>query len=192
MNKKYLVIDTETTGLNPEINNILTMAILLCEEGSVKPIKSREFKFKYDNYNVSVGALKINKIDLVEHDKNAYDTFDDVIDFLHLAYMECSYNKPTVIGHNVGFDLGFIHKSIGKEKWEQYVSYRNIDTCTIGRFLSDCGIVKLDNVSLGNLVDYFGLNDYNNLHNALYDATKTWEVYDAMIQLVKGEYNEYE
>lgn len=189
MKKKYLVIDTETTGLNPQVNNMLTMSILLCEEGNIEPIIKREFKFKYENYNVSVGALKINKIDLVEHDKNAFDTFDDVIDYLHLAYIECGYNKPTVIGHNVGFDLGFIHSSIGKEKWEQYVSYRNIDTCTIARFLSDCSIIKTNNVSLGNLVDYFELNnsDNNNLHNSLYDATKTWEVYCKMIKLLQED-----
>lgn len=188
MNKKYLIIDTETTGLNPQVNNMLTMAILLCEQGNIEPIMKREFKFKYNNYNVSVGALKVNKIDLVEHDKNAFDTFDDMAHYLIDIYRECGYNKPTVIGHNVGFDLGFIHQAIGKEKWEQYVSYRNIDTCIIGRFLSDCGIIETDNVSLGNLVSYFNLSDVDeNLHNALYDATKTWEVYCKMIELLTGD-----
>lgn len=180
---KYLVIDCETTGLIPSRHQMLTLAILLCEKGKLEPIALNEFKFKYDTYNVSIGALKTNKIDLVQHDSEAQYTFEHVIHFVQTLYALCGNEKPTVIGHNVGFDLGFIHHYIGKEEWEKYVSYRNIDTCTIARFLSDAGVITTKNVSLENMVKYFHLEKENDtMHTALCDATKTWELYCRLLE----------
>ena len=193
---KYLVIDCETTGLVPQRNQMLTLAILLCEKGTLEPIAFNEFKFKYDTYNVSIGALKTNKIDLVQHDSEAKYTFEHVIHFIKTLYALCENQKPTVIGHNVGFDLSFIHHYIGKEEWEKYVSYRNIDTCTIARFLSDAGIITTKNVSLENMVKYFNLSKEDDaMHTALCDATKTWELYckllDTMDNLSEIKENDF-
>lgn len=186
MKERYIVIDTKTTGVNPQVNNILTIAILLCEEGNIKPIMKHEFNFKYHDYNVSAEFLKVNKIDLLQHYENAFDTFDDVIDFLHLAYIECEYRKPTMIGYNIDFDLRFIYQFI-KDEWKQYVSHQYTDIYTIATFLNNHGIINLDDINLENLAYYFNLTNTDiNFHNTLYNATKTWEIYYKITELLKG------
>jgi len=65
-----LIIDTETTGLSHNYNQVLTVGMLLAEiDTSLDFINSKHIRIKHKKYNVSGLALKINKINLKEHIK---------------------------------------------------------------------------------------------------------------------------
>lgn len=70
---KRLVIDTETTGLSPNYNKTLTVGMVLMdvEEDYLKILDENHIFVKHKDYNASSSALKINGINLEEHDKIA-------------------------------------------------------------------------------------------------------------------------
>ncbi|MGL5014447.1 MAG: 3'-5' exonuclease, partial [Bacteroidales bacterium] len=126
---------------------------------------------------------KVNKIDLIEHDKKAQPVDrirDEFLDIVNSLYRKEKV-QPTVIGHNVAFDLGFIHEHLfSKSQWDKIVSYRNIDTAGVARFLIECGIIECEKTSLDGLIEYFfdrDCKDHPDRHSALWDARATWEVY---------------
>ena len=172
MNKlkgNYVIIDTETGGLSPKNNSLLSIALVCIKDGEFAG--QVEYLIKHKIYNVTPYALKVNKIDLVEHVKSK------IIEMLKRIY---GNDKPTVIGHNVAFDLGFIHEQLmPKVEWEQYCSYRNVDTAGIARYLIDCGIINSKKADLSSLMQYFNLGseDSEGRHTAIYDAVQTWELY---------------
>jgi DNA polymerase III epsilon subunit-like protein len=72
-NKKYLVIDTETGGLDPEKNSILSIAGVLWEPGkTIEPVFDMYVKEHF--IDVEPAALKVNKIDMnkVHHADEPY------------------------------------------------------------------------------------------------------------------------
>lgn len=181
----YVVIDTETGGLDPSKTSLLQVGVVFVKDGQV--VNAKEWNIKSDIYNISAGAMKVNKIDIVEHDKNSV-TLDVFYNELSTLSKEYYQGKPTVIGHNLAFDLSFIHHYVGKEKWEKLFSYRNIDTATIARFLIDSKKLELlKKVDLDSLSTYFNvIAPSGDRHTALYDAKVTWKVYCKMLALLKS------
>lgn len=189
--RDFIVLDTETGGLNPKGHSLLTVGVLFIKNG--KRVFSGEWKIKHDEYKVTTGALRVNKIDLVKHEKDAVTLKEFWEDFKY--YYEVNFgvpkgvasNNPVVIGHNIGFDLGFIHENITKKEWEVYANYRNVDTAGISKFLIDTGVIQAQKNSLDELISYFGIDDPNGeRHTALWDAKATWEAYNAMFNLVSN------
>lgn len=182
----YVCIDTETGGLDPIENSLLTVAIVMIKEGEIK--FKEEWAVKHDVYNVTSYALKVNKLNLVEHDNTAIGA-TAIANKLKLKTREIfGDNKPSVIGHNVGFDLGFIFSQLmNKKEWETFFSYRNIDTAGIARFLIDCGKINSTKADLGTLMEYFdvGSDSDKDRHTALYDAENTLKIYTEMVKLTE-------
>lgn len=187
--RDFIVIDTETGGLNPREHSLLTVGVLFIKDG--KRAFKGEWKIKHDKYSVTPGALKANGINLVKHHEAAVTIEEFWNDFT--SHYEHSFgvpagvaaNNPVVVGHNTCFDLGFIHENINKRIWEIYASYRNVDTAGISKFLIDTGVIQAQRNSLDALISYFGIDDPNGeRHTALWDAEATWEVYNAMHNLV--------
>ena len=187
--RDFIVIDTETGGLIPKEHSLLTVGVLFIKDG--RRMFKGGWKIKHDKYSVTPGALKVNGINLVKHHEDAV-TIEEFWNDFKFYYEDrfgtpagVAANNPVVVGHNIGFDLGFIHENIGKSKWEEYANYRNVDTAGISKFLIDTGIIQAQRNSLDELISYFGIDDPNwERHTALWDAEATWEVYNAMSTLV--------
>ena len=121
--------------------------------------------------------MDINKINLVEHDKVAI-TEREAGTLLYkklTAWYAIAKDKLIPIGHNVAFDIRKITNtlvSIGS--WENFVSYRVMDTCTIAQFYRICGKLP-DNIScsLGHLAGYYKVNVSGNHHEAKTDVQMT-------------------
>lgn len=182
----YVCIDTETGGLDPIDNSLLTIAVIMIKDGEIK--FKEEWSLKHDVYKLTPYAIKVNKIDLVKHDNTAIGSIS-IANKLKLKTREIFGDaKPSVIGHNVGFDLGFIFSQLmNKKEWETFFSYRNIDTAGIARFLIDCGKINSTKADLGTLMEYFnvGSDSDENRHTALYDAENTFKIYKEMLNLTE-------
>ena len=72
---KRLVIDTETTGLSHRFNKTLTVGMLLVdvEKDHLNILKSNHIFIKHNSGSVSSGAMKVNGINIIEHNKTAIE-----------------------------------------------------------------------------------------------------------------------
>lgn len=184
---KYICIDTETGGITPD-TSLLTAYFGVFDE-NFNFVIDLDLALKPDNgiYNVTAEALKINKINLVVHDGIAlpYKRAKALLyEFLRQSYQG---EKLIPVGHGLNFDLLQVRQNlVSKETWEDFVSYRPLDTRNAAQFLRTVGLFPNDvSGSLGSLVKYFNIESIGELHTAKVDALQTMSVLKKLIDLVK-------
>jgi DNA polymerase III alpha subunit (gram-positive type) len=181
----YIFLDTETTGLNPHNNQILTAYFAILDE-DLHQIDDLEIKIKYTNYHINIHALKCNKIDLMSHHDDptslCLDDAETVLsNFLRKNCLD--RYKLAIVGHNVGFDIRMLgsHGLLDPE----FLDIDNpIDTLITARSFKKSGRIKVSSCKLGDLIDELSLNvSTEDLHNAKYDTLATMELYKYFLSL---------
>jgi DNA polymerase-3 subunit epsilon len=185
-NKKYLVIDTETGGLNPEKNSILSIAGVLWEPGkTVEPVFDMYVKEHF--INVEPAALKVNKIDMnkIYHADEPYMVVRKIQNALDERLGKD--RKPIqLVGHNVAFDISFakrLWKHAGlEESFNKDFRSRALDTCSILEYLMLSGKVKGFRAS-GDVLFEAGdvIIEKEDRHTALGDAMATAKAMESLI-----------
>lgn len=157
--KKIVFIDLETTGLNPDIHEIIECALIF-EDGGTYHKYIRPNRIEY----ADPVALKINGFH--ERSKEWKDSISQ--EELAFALVGLLHNR-IIIGHNPTFDMSFIKELIHLHG-EQFTCHnRVIDTMTLAyEHLYHIGLKRL---SLDSIRAFFGWNGEGS-HTALYD-TKT-------------------
>lgn len=189
---RYLVIDTETGGLDFNIHSLLTVGFVVFEDGKI--IDRTEFKLKHDVYCVTGEALKVNNIDLTQLNETPKEAFDRMVNFINRSFPN---KKVNIMGHNVYFDIQFLKKFwndnikniqnytiLNDFKWDIKFSHHYVDTMQIAKFLKDMGKLKSSGVSLEVLIDYFNLKAESR-HTAMEDATMTAFVYEKLKEIAR-------
>ena len=151
MNKDqvYLVVDTETGGLNPRKNSILSIAGVVWEpKKSITPIF--DFYICEPKLNYVDKAMEVNRIDL-EDVKNGLKPFEAVQEIKRSLgkYFGHARQPIMLVGHNINFDIAFIKRLYRLAKLEYYVDFRNraLDTAAILEFLMISGKIEGDRAS---------------------------------------------
>ena len=166
---KYLIIDTETGGLEPSKHSLLEFAAILADDKfNIDATFSTPIKSKDGNYVVSAKALEVNGMSLDHIDR--YGNTPDII-ASQLDFLLRGEEQLTVVGHNISFDLQFIEGPIG-EVIKKHSKRRPIDTSAIASFLISLGHISPKSGSLQNLADYFDIKR-DAQHRALSDAKTT-------------------
>ena len=177
MSKRYLVLDTETTGLEPRQGH------KIIEIGCVELIERRMTGNNYQQFlnperEIDEAALEVHGIELADlEDKPTFAQIAE--DFL--AYVE----GATLVIHNAAFDVGFLNHELG-------LLERNI-----GRITDYCEVVDTllmaremhpgQRNSLDALCQrYFISNEQRTLHGALLDSEILAEVY---LRMTGGQLN---
>jgi DNA polymerase III epsilon subunit-like protein len=184
---KLLYFDTETTGLHPAQNDILTIGGVIEIDGHVKEEFYLEMQpFNYDT--ISPEALKVNKLTVDQIRKfmspnMAYRTlvskFDRFIDKYNRA------DKFVCVGQNVGFDIGFLTQFFlknGNKYCGSYIDYHYLDTMVLLNTLRYKNILKLENCKLETACKYFDIPI--EAHNALSDIKATRSLFKKLIQYI--------
>lgn len=184
-----IVTDSETGGLNPKENSLLTLALMVVKNKEV--VAQKEWKIKHDTYNVSAGALEVNGIDLVNHGKEATEA--EVVGEEIIAFLEehCSKEeKGMLVGQNTIFDKNFIEAFFVSLKnkellraFYRLVSHRYIDLMSITAFLNLSGVLNTDGLSLDAVIEALNL-DVKARHTATDDARLTWEALLRLTELM--------
>lgn len=198
MTDKYICMDIETGGIGNDKSLLTAFFMVLDENLQPSPVwngvpetLSLAIRPKDKIYKVTAEALGINGINLVEHDKNAI-TQDQagmaLFHFIH-THSDGGKNKLIPLGHNVAFDIRFLSdcndRILTRDTWNQFVSYRCLDTATIAQFLRLNGKLPMTlEASLGKLASYFGI-DTTGAHTAQRDVEITIAVYKKLSEIIK-------
>ena len=177
MSKRYLVLDTETTGLEPRQGH------KIIEIGCVELIERRMTGNNYQQFlnperEIDEAALEVHGIELADLEDKP--TFAQIAEE-GLAYVE----GATLVIHNAAFDVGFLNHELG-------LLERNI-----GRITDYCEVVDTllmaremhpgQRNSLDALCQrYFISNEQRTLHGALLDSEILAEVY---LRMTGGQLN---
>jgi DNA polymerase III alpha subunit (gram-positive type) len=188
--KYYIAFDTETGGIGDD-KSLLTayFGLFKYDKGIFVKIDELDLKIKPDDdvYRVTAESLHINQIDLKSHNvgviyqrKAGTMLYDKISNWYKTAG-----DKLIPIGHNVAFDIRKVTTTlVSVGSWEQYVSYRLLDTCTIAQFLRISGKLPSDlSCSLVNLGEYFNVQVDGLPHEAKYDALVTVGVLNNLLKL---------
>ncbi len=191
----YIALDCEMGGIDLKYSLLTAYFVILTDD--LQPRSELYLRLKPDDgdYIVCGEALGVNKINLVEHDKVAvpyHEGRSQIGKWLRDTLGAPGKDRLRALGHNVGGDIRFVWQYLySREKWENYVSYRQLDTATICQFLKDNCKLPKDVASPGglsgslmSLVRYFGIPyDESTLHDAKVDTLLTVEVYKKMLGL---------
>lgn len=184
---RYLVFDTETGGLDPRRHSLLSLGLVASEDGRV--LESLEILLRHEDYGVSAGGLKVNRIDLVKHHEAALDAPAALAALDAFCARHFSEGAVTLVGHNVAFDrafLGAFLESQGREL-EPRFSHRTLDTHAIAAALRDAGrLPSTLRLSSDALFAHFGIQVPEGArHTALGDALATHALYWKLVEAAR-------
>ena len=166
----YVAIDFETTGLDPNEDEIIEFAAVRVEGGNVVDTFT-----SLCNPRRQISE-KITKITGITNEMlaDAPDVASVLKEFLSFV------GDSVVVGHNVSFDVNFVYDSCLRHEMDPFKN-DHIDTCRISRKCTE----GAKNHKLETLVKHYGIvND--NAHRALSDALSTQKLYEIMKGCIVG------
>lgn len=176
-----LWIDTETGGVNPARNALLTMAGWVEEQG--RQLERFEYKIKpYKTDVIEAKALEVNKLTIEEiqgfqDSKEVYDDFIAMLDGYINKYDK--NDKMVLAGYNAQFDKNFLYHWFKKHGNNYFFSYFYGLPMDVGSFvLNYCAKhdLKLPNHKLMTVAEHFGITA--EFHDAMEDIIVTREVFN--------------
>jgi DNA polymerase-3 subunit epsilon len=160
----YVVVDVETTGLNPRNDDIIEIAAIKCRND--KPV---------DQFNSLINISRPLPNNIVQltgiNDKmlsKAPPARDVIPAFLNFAEDEI------LLAHNANFDIGFLYKSI------KFITGKNLDNDYVDTLrISHYQNTNFENHKLKTIAKNLGVSS-STQHRALADAEVTYRCYIAM------------
>ena len=168
---REIVLDTETTGLNPRDGDRVV------EIGALELINHMPSGNSYRQYinperDMPIGAFEVHG--LSEEFLRDHPVFPDICD----AFLEFIADSPLII-HNADFDLGFLNMELAVAGRPAIARDRVINTLDLARRKFPGAGASLD-----ALCRRFGIDNSNRtLHGALLDSELLAEVY---LELIGG------
>lgn len=176
------VIDLETTGIYPNRNNIIEIAVVIYDPDTLQPTSQKFHKYIKPDLSREINpvALEKNKIDIESIPKE--NTQEKIANKLIHWISEQGTGKVKLkpLGHNyIVFDMPFLKEWLGAEVYENNFHYRAADTCLIARVLKDAYILPVKSCSLNSLCEHYNIT--NPPHTAMMDALLTLDIYACLL-----------
>ncbi len=179
LRQPIIFLDTETGGRDPARHSLLTLGLVtLTMSGELtRPL---HLKVKHADYCVEPGALEVNGIDLLAHDREARPAQE-------VAQMVRDYaaevGRVMLGGHNFSFDLGFVRPLL--PDLGRVFRRGHVDTKLTAQFLIHAGALPHNvGTPLTQLTQHFGIAYA--AHDALEDAVATARVYAELLKLISA------
>lgn len=187
---KYIAFDFETGGTDPNKNPILTGYFAALDK-NLNILGDLDLKIRTEPPFdlIEEDAMKVNGIDLEKHNSDPStlsraEAGAKLRSFLR-EFKGRSRTKPRPLGHNIFFDINFTRQLLTQEEWESNVHYGAACTLVMTNILKDIGVLPETVGNLGSLVRYFEIQE-RTAHTAKDDVLMMIDVYDKMIQMLKG------
>ncbi|MFY7697772.1 MAG: ribonuclease T [Legionella sp.] len=178
-----VVVDVETSGINPTQNAILEASIVLIDINTdhlFVPGKSYfEHVIPFENAVLDQESLAFNQIDPFQPLRFALDertALERLFTPITRALKEYQCQRAVLVGHNAWFDLLFIKEAILRTGLSSpFHAFTCFDTATLA------GLAYGQTV-LAKAVKAAGISfDLKEAHSAIYDAQKTAELFCAIV-----------
>lgn len=187
---KYIVLDCETGGLNCEEVPITQIGLLILDD-ELKEINRWETYVKpYNDLRIEDDALKATGLKM--SDIRAGITKQELLDQLMKIFKSCNTNKPgkwyelgnpILIGHNIGFDIGFLDYLFrdGKQVLNKFVSKNHIDTMALTKMV----MPDRSSFNLTSCCADFGI-ELKDAHKAMADVIATASLFKKITKRLRG------
>jgi ribonuclease T len=174
-----VVIDVETGGFDAKKDALLEVAAvmldfdendqLICTDTvheHVKPFPGAHLDPKALEFT---GIKPFNPFRFANNEKTA---LENIFAPIKAAIKKQKCQRAVLVGHNPGFDLGFLHTAIERTKLKSpFHLFTTFDTATLGAVAY--GQTVLLRAARAANIEF----DPNEAHSALYDAQKTAELF---------------
>jgi len=185
--KKYLFIDMEATGLNPQSDHIVQLSWYLTDDLGVG-LYRRSFIISPDGWVVPEGAVRIHGI-TTEAAARYGKPLGWVLTRLVASWNECW----TVVGHNVWHDFKFINKAVRDVTGKAVTRKHLFDTAQLSteycQLKDSFGHLKTPSLQELNYV-LFG-EEFDRAHDASIDTLVCcrcfWELVDRDSQKIQKQ-----
>ena len=168
----YVVFDIETTGLDPEFDEIIEIGAVKIKDGIKIDTFNSLIKPEYEIDEFITELTGITN-EMVENAPSIDEVLPKFMDFI---------NDYIIIGHNVNFDINFIYDNL-EELNISPITNDFVDTLRISRRL----IPELKHHKLSDLANYFNI-DTNGSHRSLKDVEITFEVLNNLNKMIIEKY----
>ena len=168
----YVVFDIETTGLDPEFDEIIEIGAVKIKDGIKIDTFNSLIKPEYERDEFITELTGITN-GMVENAPSIDEVLPKFMDFTR---------DYIIIGHNVNFDINFIYDNL-EELNISPITNDFVDTLRISRRL----IPELKHHKLSDLANYFNI-DTNGSHRALKDVEITSEVLNNLNKMIIEKY----
>tara|TARA_X000000950_G_scaffold251949_1_gene313653 strand:- start:190 stop:780 length:591 start_codon:yes stop_codon:yes gene_type:complete len=178
------VLDTETTGLDSDIHEIIqiaTISYVVSGDGDRYVTKKFEEKINPERlHTASERALQVNGFTVEEWkgSPNAIDVMPNVKEIIE--------KSDILVGQNLIFDLNFINEVCHRNSMEPPSFPPYIDTKSIADKLVRAN--WLQRSGMDYLVEHYDVKVEGRAHTALVDCERTMLVFDELMRDVNEEY----
>lgn len=180
MEENYIVIDTETTGLNAAEDELLQVSIIDNEgavlfDSYIKPTQHTEW----------AEAERINHIspEMVAEAPTIAEVMPEINDIFK------RYDK--IVGYNLKFDKAFLENKGAEFLNAEYADVMKMFAPIYGEWNDQRGSYKWQ--KLTTAADYYGYDwsEHKEAHNSLGDCYATLHVYKEINEVIKNQKSEY-
>ena len=180
MENKYIVLDTETTGLNAAEDEILQVSIIDNEgavlfDSYIKPTQHTEW----------AEAERIHHItpEMVADAPTIAEVMPEINDILN------RYDK--IVGYNLKFDKAFLENNGAEFLSTEYADVMKMFAPIYGEWNDQRGSSKWQKLTIA--ADYYGYDwsEHKEAHNSLGDCYATLHVYKEINEVIKNQKSEY-
>lgn len=177
---KILFLDTETGGLNEFKHSLLTIGMVILEDGQITDKK--EILICEEQYEYEEEGMRINGIDLDELRKKGISEIEAIQEINQFCTKHFDTERVILAGHNIKFDISFLKQLYFKNhvEFDTRFHHKTIDTVSIIKFLKLQG--KLETESFDTLLETYHIN-INRRHTALDDAQATAMLFQQLLQI---------
>jgi ribonuclease T len=182
-----IVIDVETSGLNPSTDALLEIAaVSINMDNQGKLFSGNTYAYHVEPFigaRIDPEALAITGIDPgypLRYAVPEQQVLHNIFTIVNELLQQSKCRRAVLVGHNAWFDLAFIQAAIKRCQLgaAPFHSFTSLDTATLaGVFLGETVLAK----ALRKAKIPF---DVDKAHSAIYDAEKTAELFCYMVNKV--------
>jgi len=174
-----VVVDIETAGINPTENALLEIAAVIIEmdeNGTFIPAECIfEHILPFEGAALDQKSLEFNKIDPFQPLRFAIEeklALQNIFTKINQAIKKLNCQRAVLVGHNAWFDLLFLKAAVNRTKiCSPFHAFTCFDTATLSGLVY--GQTVLSKAIQAAKISF----DTNEAHSAIYDATKTAELF---------------
>lgn len=186
---KFVVLDTETGGLDPATSSIFTLGAVVVDGEEI--VGTFSVMINEGELHFTEEALRVNGL-TTEKIKATGVSPARAVEQLIAWLGSFGLRKDVLMaGHNTAFDLGFMKRLFrlaGKDIFKTF-SYRTVCTQTTAMFLNLAGVANFKKTSLDALCSFYGIvireGGATATHDATEDATATAKLLVKLMQEVQ-------